>query len=49
MIGRAMALVLAFDFVHFLGLTAAELLVGALSVAACLLFFNIMATDRPDR
>lgn len=49
MIDRAMAVLLAFDFVHFLGLTADELLVGVVALAACLLLFNVMATDRPNR
>ncbi len=49
MIGRAMAVVLAFDFVHFLGLTADELLIGAVSLVACLLLFDVMATDGPNR
>ena len=47
MIDRAMAVVLAFDFVHFLGLTADGLLGGVVALAACLLLFNVMATDRP--
>jgi hypothetical protein len=41
--------VLAFDFVHFLRLTPGEILVGVLSVAACLLLFDIVPTDRPNR
>jgi hypothetical protein len=44
-----MAVVLAFDFVHFLGLTADELLVGAASLAGCLLVFNAVSTDRTNR
>ncbi|WP_188393706.1 hypothetical protein [Mesorhizobium sp. SARCC-RB16n] len=48
MIGIAMEVVLAFDFVHFLGLTPNELLVGVVSVAACLLLLNVMATSRPN-
>ena len=42
-----MAVVLAFDFVHFLELTANELLVGAASLVAGLLLFDVMAKDRP--
>lgn len=41
--------VLAFNFIHCPRVTSDEILVGVLSVAACLLFFNVFATNRPNR
>ena len=41
--------VLAFDFVFFSGLTGDDLLGGIVSLLACLVLFNVVAKDRPNR
>lgn len=41
--------VLAFDFVYLSGLTADDLMSVCVSLAACLLFFKVMAKDHPNR
>jgi len=41
--------VLAFDFVFFSGLTGDDLLGGIVSLLACLVLFNVVAKDPPNR
>ncbi|WP_352637684.1 hypothetical protein [Mesorhizobium sp. M0674] len=41
--------VLAFDLVYFSGLTLGDLLGSVISLLACLVLYNALATDRPNR
>jgi hypothetical protein len=45
----AMMSVLAFELVHFAGLTSNDLLGGVVSLLACLVLFNVMAKDSPNQ
>lgn len=41
--------ILAFDVVYFSGLTGNDVLGGVISLLACLVLYNVMAEDRPNR
>jgi hypothetical protein len=41
--------VLASDFVYYSGLTGDDMLGAFVSLMACLLLYNVMAEDRPNR